>query len=84
MDLMYVPGLASFSGSASGALASIFTSWITPHRKDRIRHTLRAIRSRHWWRTLNGKVVGDLRRGSQLFQVNSVFPMLKASQMSFR
>ena len=42
MDLLYVPALASFSGSASGTLASIFTGWITRRRKDRIRHTLRA------------------------------------------
>ena len=46
MDLMYVPALASFSGSASGALASVFTSWITRRRKDRIRHTLRATSQR--------------------------------------
>jgi len=41
MDLMYVPALASFSGSASGTLAAILTAWITRRRKDRIRHTLR-------------------------------------------
>jgi hypothetical protein len=46
MDLMYVPALASFSGSASGTLAAIFTAWITRRRKDRIRHTLRATSQR--------------------------------------
>jgi hypothetical protein len=46
MDLLYVPALASFSGSASATLASIFTGWITRRRKDRIRHTLRATSQR--------------------------------------
>jgi hypothetical protein len=46
MDLLYVPALASFSGSASGTLASIFTGWITGRRKDRIRNTLRATSQR--------------------------------------
>ena len=42
MDLLYVPALASFSGTASGTLAAILTAWITRRRKDRIRHGLRA------------------------------------------
>jgi hypothetical protein len=42
MDMFYIPALASFSGSASGTLASIITGWITQRRKDRIRHSLRA------------------------------------------
>jgi hypothetical protein len=42
MDLLYIPALASFSGSASGTLASIVTGWVTQRRKDRVRHTLRA------------------------------------------
>jgi hypothetical protein len=46
MDLMFVPALASFTGSASGTLAAIFTAWITRRRKDRIRHTLRATSQR--------------------------------------
>src|SRR6476620_9618125 len=29
MDLFYIPALASFSGSASGTLASIVTGWVT-------------------------------------------------------
>jgi hypothetical protein len=46
MDLFYIPALASFSGSASGTLASILTNWVTQRRKDRVRHTLRATAQR--------------------------------------
>ena len=46
MDLLYVPALASFTGSASGTLASIVTGWVTLRRKDRLRHSLRAINQR--------------------------------------
>jgi hypothetical protein len=46
MDLLYIPALASFSGSASGILASIVTGWVTQRRKDRVRHTLRATSQR--------------------------------------
>jgi hypothetical protein len=46
MDLLYIPALASFSGSASGTLASIVTGWVTQRRKDRIRHSLRATSQR--------------------------------------
>jgi hypothetical protein len=46
MDSLYVPALASFSGTASGTLAAIFTAWITRRRKDRIRHTLQATSQR--------------------------------------
>jgi hypothetical protein len=42
MDMLYIPALASFSGSASGTLASIVTGWLTQRRKERTRHTLRA------------------------------------------
>jgi hypothetical protein len=42
MNMIYIPALASFSGSASGTLASILTNWVTQRRKDRVRHTLRA------------------------------------------
>ena len=38
--------IASFSGSASGTLASIVTGWVTQRRKDRIRHSLRATSQR--------------------------------------
>ena len=34
MDMFYIPALASFSGSASGTLASIVTRWVTQRRKD--------------------------------------------------
>ena len=46
MDMLYVPALASFSGTASGTLAAIFTAWITRRRKDRMRHGLRATSQR--------------------------------------
>jgi hypothetical protein len=41
MDMFYIPALASFSGSASGTLASIVTGWVTQRRRDRVRHSLR-------------------------------------------
>src|ERR1700757_1474084 len=34
MDLFYIPALASFSGSASGTLASIVTKWVTQQREE--------------------------------------------------
>src|SRR5580704_1574951 len=46
MDMFYIPALASFSGSASGTLASIVTGWVTQRRKDRNRHSLRATSQR--------------------------------------
>jgi hypothetical protein len=46
MDMFYIPALASFSGSASGTLASIVTGWVTQRRKDRVRRTLRATSQR--------------------------------------
>jgi len=46
MDMFYIPALASFSGSASGTLASIVTGWVTQRRKDRVRNSLRATSQR--------------------------------------
>jgi hypothetical protein len=46
MDLTYVPALATFGGSASGALATLVTGWFTRRRKDRIRRTSRACSKR--------------------------------------
>ena len=46
MDMFYIPAIASFSGSASGTLASIVTGWVTQRRKDRVRHSLRATSQR--------------------------------------
>jgi hypothetical protein len=46
MDMFYIPALASFSGSASGTLASIVTGWVTQRRKDRFDHGLRATSQR--------------------------------------
>ena len=45
MDL-YIPALASFSGSASGTLVAVLTGWITRRRKERARHNLRAMSQR--------------------------------------
>src|ERR1700749_2531025 len=41
MDMFYIPALASFSGSASGTLASIVTGWVTQRRRDRARRGVR-------------------------------------------
>jgi hypothetical protein len=46
MNLLYIPALASFSGSASGTIASIITGWVSQRRKDRDRHTLRSASKR--------------------------------------
>jgi len=37
MELAYIPAVAAFSGSASGALATVLTSWVSQRRKDRAR-----------------------------------------------
>ena len=42
MKKWIIPAIASFSGSASGWLASIVTGWMTRRRRDRVRHSLRA------------------------------------------
>jgi hypothetical protein len=55
MDMFYIPAIASFSGSASGTLASIVTGWVTQRRKDRIRHSLRATSARRLYRALSRK-----------------------------
>jgi hypothetical protein len=46
MDLAYVPAFAAFSGSASGALATVLTGWMARRRKDRVRLTSRATAQR--------------------------------------
>jgi hypothetical protein len=46
MDLLYIPALASFSGSASGTLASVITNWMTQRRRARARRTQRATAQR--------------------------------------
>ena len=46
MDLAYIPALAAVSGSASGALATVLTGWMTQRRKDRVRLTSRATSQR--------------------------------------
>jgi hypothetical protein len=46
MEIAAIPAVAAFSGSASGALATILTSWVTQRRKDRSLFTSRAIEKR--------------------------------------
>ena len=46
MDFLYIPALASFSGSASGTLASVITNWMTQRRRARARRTQRATSQR--------------------------------------
>jgi AcrR family transcriptional regulator len=46
MDFAYIPALAAFSGSASGALATVLTGWMTLRRRDRERLTSRATSQR--------------------------------------
>jgi hypothetical protein len=46
MEFAYVPAFAAFSGSASGALATVITGWMARRRKDRVRLTSRAIAHR--------------------------------------
>jgi hypothetical protein len=46
MDLLYIPALASFSGSASGTLASVITQWVTQRRRARVHRTQRATSQR--------------------------------------
>ena len=46
MDLFYIPALASFSGSASGTIASIVTGWVTQRRRSRARIASRTISRR--------------------------------------
>ena len=45
MDLFYIPAIASFSGSASGTLASIVTGWVT-QLTGPLSHRLRATSQR--------------------------------------
>jgi hypothetical protein len=35
MELTFIPAVAAFSGSASGALATVLTGWVTQRRRDR-------------------------------------------------
>lgn len=37
MEIAYMPAVAAFSGSASGALATVLTSWVSQRRSDRAR-----------------------------------------------
>jgi hypothetical protein len=46
MEVTYIPAVAAFSGSVTGALATALTSWITQRRKDRALLTSRTIEKR--------------------------------------
>lgn len=46
MGLAYIPAVAAFSGSATGALATILSGWVTQRRKARTLLTSRTISKR--------------------------------------
>jgi len=46
MEVTYIPAVAAFSGSVTGALATALTSWITQRRKGRALLTSRTIEKR--------------------------------------
>lgn len=46
MDAIYIPAIAAFSGSASGAISTAFTNWFNKRREERMRRSSRAIAQR--------------------------------------
>ena len=46
MNMMYIPALAGFGGSAFGAVSTIMTNWAAQRRKDRARRHSRSIAKR--------------------------------------
>ena len=46
MNMMYIPALAGFGGSAFGAVSTIITNWAARRRKDRAHHHSRSIAKR--------------------------------------
>jgi hypothetical protein len=46
MDVVYIPAIAAFSGSASGAISTAFTNWFNQRRRERLRRSSRAIAQR--------------------------------------
>ena len=46
MNMMYIPALAGFGGSAFGAVSTIMTNWAAQRRKDRVRHHSRSVAKR--------------------------------------
>ena len=46
MELAYIPAVAAFSGSATGALATILTNWVNQRRQNRALLTSRTISKR--------------------------------------
>lgn len=46
MNMMYIPALAGFGGSAFGAVSTIMTNWAAQRRKDRARRHSRSIAER--------------------------------------
>jgi hypothetical protein len=46
MNMMYIPALAGFGGSAFGAVSTIMTNWAAQRRKDRARHHSRSVAKR--------------------------------------
>jgi hypothetical protein len=46
MDVLHIPAIAAFGGSAIGSLATLATTWLTRRRADRLRRTERAVSQR--------------------------------------
>jgi hypothetical protein len=46
MNMMYIPALAGFGGSAFGAVSTIMTNWAAQRRKDRARRHSRSVAKR--------------------------------------
>jgi len=46
MEIAYIPAVAAFSGSTTGALATILTGWVTQRRRDRALLTARTVAKR--------------------------------------
>lgn len=46
MEVTYIPAVAALSGSATGALATVLTGWVTQRRKDRVLLTSQTIEKR--------------------------------------
>ena len=46
MNMMYIPALAGFGGSAFGAVSTIMTNWAAQRRKDRANHHSRFVAKR--------------------------------------
>ncbi len=46
MNLMFIPAIAAFSGSASGAISTSVTNWFNQRRQERARRSSRSLAKR--------------------------------------